>query len=99
MRQVVGLNADVIRLRIYEKTSSFNLIQTLDQGFANAMHSIHNTAVAEKNDGMRKVGIENQSRLFGDIAASHRTRAITVPISFVKLANRRQGHALTRKRR
>ena len=45
IRQIVGIDTDIVRLRIVNKTHSLDVAATLKQRFANTVHSVHDAAV------------------------------------------------------
>jgi hypothetical protein len=60
-RQVFGMNADIVGIGIVHEAHRIDIVATFQEGFADAVHTVHYTAIAGKNDGEGQIAIENQA--------------------------------------
>ena len=67
--QIVGMDANVVRCGVVNEADCLNLRAIFEESLANAMHSIHDAAVAGKNDGEGEIAVEHQARMIDDFAA------------------------------
>jgi hypothetical protein len=67
--QVIRVDSDVIRLRIMKKTNRLDVAAIFQESLADAVHSIHNTPVAGKNDGKCEIALQHQPSMINDVAA------------------------------
>jgi hypothetical protein len=67
--QIVWMNAGVIRCGVASEANCLNLRAIFEESLAHAMHSVHDAAVAGKNDGEGKIADEHQARMIDDFAA------------------------------
>jgi hypothetical protein len=64
------------------------------ESFANAVHSIHYTAIAGQDDGKAQVTFCNKTGVTGDLAAGDWMLFAAIPEGLVEFANRRKLHLL-----
>jgi hypothetical protein len=98
IRQIVGLNANVIWFRVLNKANRLDFTEPLQESLADAVHPIHHTAVTGQNDGERKIAIKHQARMVNYLTAGQFLRLSACPIRFVEFSDCRQGNAFAGKR-
>jgi hypothetical protein len=96
VRQIGGMNTDVVWRGVANEADCLNLRAVLEESFADAMHSIHHAAVARKNDGEGKIAIEYQARMIDDFTAGQDLGAFVGPVGFVQLTNRGERNPLAK---
>jgi len=67
IRQVIGMDANVIRLGIFDKAHGFHILMAEKKSLADTMHTIHNSAVAGKNNWVVEVTFLHESRVLYNI--------------------------------
>jgi hypothetical protein len=88
VRQIIGVDSDVVRCGVANEADCLNLCAIYQESLANAMHSIHDAAVAGKNDGEGKIAFKHQASMIDDFAAGQDLGAFAGPVGFVQLTNR-----------
>jgi hypothetical protein len=71
-----------------EETDRIDLCAVFKKGLTDAVHSIHDSAIARKNDGEVEITIQDQAHMIDDVAAGEPSRAFIVPIRLIDLSNR-----------
>ena len=72
VRQVVGMNADIVGIRIDDEAYRLDIGATLQQSFADTVHTVHYATIARKNEREGQIAIENQACVPNNLA----TRAL-----------------------
>jgi hypothetical protein len=98
VRQIVRVDADIVRLRVLNKADSFDLATPLEEGFADAMHPIHDAAVAGQDNRKFEVTFKHQARVADYLAAGQFLRRFSSPIWFIEFGDCRKGNAHAGKR-
>jgi hypothetical protein len=61
------MDADIVRLRIVNKTHCLDVIVAKKERLANAMHTVHNPTVTREDHGMVEVTVMYEPRVLYDI--------------------------------
>jgi hypothetical protein len=96
VRKVIGVDADVVRLRVGEEAYGFDIAEPFEKRFADSMHAIHNTAVVGENDGIAEVAVAYETGMLGDLSAGDRLRSVSSPVRLVEFADGGEWNALSR---
>ena len=54
--EIVWIYSDVVGFRVLEEAHGFDVGEALEEGLADAVHAVHDAAVAGENDGKAEVG-------------------------------------------
>jgi len=95
---VVGLEADVVGFRVLEEAHGFDVAATFEDGLADAVHTVHDTAVAGKDDGKGEVGVADEAGVLSDLAAGDRFCRVARPVGLVEFADGGERYALSHER-
>ena len=68
VRQVIGKHANIVGVRVNYKADSFYVILVFEERLADAVHAVHDAAVAGENDGESKVGLQDEARMIRNLA-------------------------------
>jgi hypothetical protein len=88
--QVVRINTNEVGFGISRKTYSSDMALAAHQRLQYAVHSVHDAAIARKDDGTVEIGLLDEASVFSDVPARHGLS----PIRLVELANARNWHDL-----
>jgi hypothetical protein len=59
-----------------------------EKSFADAMHSIHHSAITRENDGEGEIRLQHQPRVIDDLAAGQSSRSLVAPVWLVQFTDR-----------
>jgi hypothetical protein len=94
--QVVRIHPNVVWFGIAMEAHSFNVVLSLQERLANAMHSIHYPAVTRENHWESKVRILHQSSVIHNLTTRH-SRTFIRPVGLIQFANEREWYRFARK--
>ncbi len=79
--------ADVVGFGVVEEAHGFDVAEAFEEGLADSVHAVHDTAVAEEDDGKGEVAVADEAGVFGDLAAGDRFCRIAIPVGLVDFAD------------
>jgi hypothetical protein len=82
--EVVGMQTDVVGFRVLEEAHGFDVAETFEEGLADSVHAVHDTAVAGKDDGKGEVAVADEAGVLSDLAAGDRLCRIAGPEGLVE---------------
>ena len=94
--KIVGIDAEVVGFRVMEEAHGFDVAETFDEGLADSVHAVHDTAVAGKDDGKGEVAVADEAGVLSDLAAGDRFCRIARPEGLVEFADGGDRHTLSR---
>ena len=68
------MHPNIVGLRILRKAHSLDVFAAKKKRLTNAMHAVHDAAIARKDHGMVEVTVLNQAGMLDDIAAGQLRR-------------------------
>jgi len=81
------VDADVVGVGIAKEANGIDVVATQEKGFADAVHAVHDAAVAGEDDGIGEVARVDESGVIYDLSAGELHGAFVTPIGFVQLTN------------
>jgi hypothetical protein len=94
--KIVGIYADVVGFRVLEETHGFDVTETFNEGLADSVHAVHDSAVAGKDDGKGEVAVADEAGVLSDLAAGDRFCRVAGPVGLVEFADGGERHTLSR---
>ena len=79
-----------------EEAHGFDVSKTFEEGLADSVHTVHDTAVAGKDDRKAEVAVADEAGVVNDLAAGDRFCRIAVPVGLVEFADGGERHTLSR---
>src|SRR5882757_6648607 len=71
-------------------------MEAFEEGLANSVHAVHDTAVAGEDDGKAEVAVADEAGVVRDLAAGDRFCRIAGPVGFVEFGDGGERYALSR---
>jgi hypothetical protein len=94
--EIVWIYSDVVGFRVLEEAHGFDVGEALEERLANAVHAVHDAAIAGENDGKAEVGVADEASVIDDLAAGDRFCGVAVPVGLIEFADGGDWHTLSR---
>jgi hypothetical protein len=94
--KIVGINAYVVGFGVVEEAHGFDVGETFEECLTDSVHTVHDTAVAGKDDGKAEVAVTDEAGVVRDLATGDRLCGIAGPVGFIEFADGGERHALSR---
>jgi len=94
--EIVWINVDVVRVGIVEKADCVDVVEARQESLADAVHAVHDAAVAGKNDGKAEIAVADEAGVVHDLAAGDRFCGVAVPVRLVEFADGGERDVLSR---
>jgi hypothetical protein len=90
--QFIGLNTNIVRLRIFGEPHGKHMRLPEEKSFGNAVHAIHDATVSREDDWERQIGLVDQAGVLYNRATCSLCATAAEPVRLIEFANSLKRH-------